>query len=76
MHTTLTLDDALAQRAREVAERENTTLARLLEEGLRLRLSTTPLPVFHGGTGLAPGIDPLSNRSLFAAADEAERAKP
>lgn len=28
------------------------------------------LPVFNGGQGLAPGLDPLSNKSLRAAAEE------
>ena len=81
MRTTLNLNDDLVTAAKEVAARERTTLTRLIEEGLRLRLrppeppATAPprLPVFRGGTGLAPGIDPLSNRALLDAADEAER---
>ena len=82
MRTTLNLNDDLARRAKEAAAREQTTLTRLIEEGLRLRLrppdaepgSAPPrLPVFEGGTGMAPGIDPLSNRSLLDAADETER---
>ena len=78
MRTTLNLNDDLARRAREAAARERTTLTRLIEEGLRLRLrppeppeaSRAPLPVFHGGTGLAAGLDPL--RSMLDAADAAE----
>lgn len=78
MRTTLNLNDDLAQRAREAAAREQTTLTRLIEEGLRLRLrpavsrpaSGPPrLPVFDGRGGLAPGIDPLSNEALRDAAD-------
>lgn len=80
MRTTLTLDAHLAARAREAAAREGISLDRLIEEGLRLRLSASaslpseapPLPVFHGGTGLAPGIDPASNRSVRAALDESD----
>lgn len=80
MRTTLDLNDALMARAKAVAARERTTLTRLIEEGLSLRLAPSPrratvrpqLPVFHGGTGIAAGIDPLSNRSLLDAADDAE----
>lgn len=81
MRTTLNLNDDLVARAKAVAARERTTLTRLIEEGLRLRLCPSerpsageppPLPVFRGGTGLAPGIDPLSNRSLLDAAEAAD----
>lgn len=82
MRTTFTLDDDLAARAEEAAAREGTTLARLLEEGLRLRLQSSappgerpPLPVFDGGTGMVPGIDPLSNRAVRDALDEADLAE-
>ena len=77
MRTTLNLDDDLARRAKEAAAREQTTLTRLIEEGLRLRLRPArpdrqpapDLPVFDGGSGLAPGIDPTSNESMRDAAD-------
>ena len=84
MRTTLDLNDALLARAKEVAARERTTLTRLIEEGLSLRLQPERrgtrrgrvlLPVFEGGTGMAPDIDPLSNRSLLDAADEADLAE-
>ncbi|MEM1126697.1 MAG: DUF2191 domain-containing protein [Bacteroidota bacterium] len=82
MPTTLTLDDDLAARAEEAAAREGTTVARLLEEGLRLRLRSAlspdelpPLPIFDGGTGMAPGIDPLSNRAMRDALDGAGDAE-
>lgn len=83
MRTTLDLNDGLLARAKAVAARERTTLTRLIEEGLTLRLQPARrapgsepfrLPVFTGGTGLAPGIDPLSNHSLLEAADEADLA--
>lgn len=52
-----------------------TTLARLVEDGLRLRAAKAPatvsdLPVFHGRGGLAPGVDGRSNRALLDAAGE------
>ena len=76
MRTTLNLNDDLARRAKEAAAREQTTLTRLIEEGLRLRLRPSPppptggaLPVFDGAGGLVEGVDPLSNASLRDAAD-------
>jgi hypothetical protein len=84
MRTTLDLNDALLAQAKAAAARERTTLTRLIEEGLSLRLQPTRrpvadepvrLPVFRGGTGLAPDIDPLGNGSLLDAADEAERSE-
>ena len=32
--------------------------------------NATDLPVFHGSSGLQPGIDPCSNKSMLEAADE------
>lgn len=78
MKTTLDLDDDLLVRAKSQAARERTSLTALIEEGLRLRLrrgapgrrGSSRLAVHHGRGGLMPGIDPLSNRSLFDAADD------
>jgi hypothetical protein len=79
MRTTLDINDRLLREAKARAARERTTLTRLIEEGLRLRLrsgaaqvarSPIDLPVFKGGTGLAPGINPLSNRSLLGEDDD------
>ena len=82
MRTTLNLNDDLVATAKAAAARERTTLTRLIEEGLRLRLrppaspagSAPPaLPVYDGEGGVAPGVDPLRNRSLYDAADDAGR---
>lgn len=78
MKTTLDLDDELLARAKAHAARERTTLTRLVEEGLGLRMRrrsrtespAKPLPVFRGRGGLRPGIDAASNRSLFEAAGD------
>jgi hypothetical protein len=81
MKTTLDLDDDLLARAKAAAARERKTLTRMIEEGLvlRLRRPTTAraargvaidLPVFTRGSGLMPGIDASSNRSMLDAADE------
>ncbi len=80
MRTTLDLNDALVARAKAEAARRGTTLTRLIEEGLALRLEQAApeaearppfqMRVFKGGGGMHPGIDPTSNASMFAAADE------
>jgi len=80
MRTTLNIDDALVTKAKTLAVREHTSLTRLIEEGLalRLRAQATPtnrasavLPVFPGKHGLQPTVaDALSNRALLDAADE------
>ena len=79
MKTTLNINDALLAEAKSLAARQQTSLTRLIEEGLRLRLrarAATPrakplrLPVIKGRGGLLPGIDPTSNKSLLAAADD------
>ena len=76
MKTTLDIDDHLLAQAKSAAALNRTTLTRLVEEGLALRLrAASPaagrkrarLPVFQGGSGLAPDIDPLSNKSLYDA---------
>lgn len=78
MKTTLDLNDALLSKAKILAATQRTTLTRVIEEGLRLRLQAPrrtkaevirPFPVVRGKGGLMPGIDPCSNRSLLDAAD-------
>lgn len=76
MKTTLDLNDTLLAEAKIVAARQRTTLTRLIEEGLQLRLQKqrTPakpvrLPVYRGKGGLMPGLDGLSNKALLDAAD-------
>jgi hypothetical protein len=76
MKTTLDLDDQLLANAKALAARQQTSLTRLIEEGLRLRLraqaddpsqTRTGLPVFKGRGGLVAGIQPASNKSLLEA---------
>jgi len=75
--TTLDLNDTLLIEAKALAARQRTSLTRLIEEGLQLRLraqrapTTKPvrLPVYRGKGGLAPGLDGLSNKALLDAAD-------
>ena len=76
MKTTLNLNDALLTQAKTLAAQQHTSLTRLIEEGLQLRLkapprsrSTRSLPVYHGKGGLAPGLSGLRSRDLLDAAD-------
>jgi len=75
MKTTLDIDDQLLSDAKALAAHQRTSLTRLIEEGLHLRLrarpsarrSKTALPVLKGRGGLVSGVDPLSNKSLLDA---------
>ena len=81
MKTTLNIHDTLLQEAKAFAAQQRTTLTKLIEEGLRMRLQpkqadkrstiAIKLPTLPSkkGRGLQPGIDPLSNKSLYDAAD-------
>ena len=78
MRTTITIDDRLLERAKRRARDHGTTLGGVVEESLHHLLSMPkpsagpPLPLFEGGTGLAPGIDPSSNASIHEASGEDE----
>ncbi len=80
VRTTLDINDALLAKAKAVAAREKTSLTRLIEEGLTLRLrpppersgrGRPPLPVYAGSGGLAAAVsDPSTHRALLEAADD------
>jgi Ribbon-helix-helix protein, copG family len=75
VRTTVTIDDHLLERAKERARERGLTLGDVVEASLLRYLALPapspgpPLPVFQGGGGLLPGIDPSSNASMFDAAD-------
>ena len=78
MKTTLNLPDDLIARAKARAAKERSTLTKMIEEGLVLRLrrgrsqstrALNPLPVSRRGGGLRNGVDGTSNRSMLDAAD-------
>jgi hypothetical protein len=76
MKTTLNLNDRLLAEAKALAAQHHTSLTRVIEEALQLRLrlqhADTPqrrarLPLFKGRGGLVAGVDACSNKALFAA---------
>ena len=79
MKTTLDINDSLLADAKAVAARQRTSLTRLIEEGLRLRLRSAhaitkirkqKIPIFKGRGGLAAGLNPSSNKAMLDAADD------
>ena len=81
MRTTLDIDDGLLTKAKSLAAKEHTSLTRLIEQGLalRLRAQETPpsrhrpaLPVYAGKRGLQTTVaNALTHRALLDAADDA-----
>jgi hypothetical protein len=78
MKTTLDINDSLLADAKALAARQRTSLTRLIEEGLQLRLrsshaatraSKRKIPVFKGRGGLVAGLNPSSNKAMLDAAD-------
>jgi hypothetical protein len=83
MKTTLDIDDRLLAEAKSLAAREQTSLTKLIEEGLALRLRPQAararrvkidLPVSRAGGGLYPHIDYNSNKSMLRAIEEDDDA--
>lgn len=80
MRTTLDLDDSLLAKAKSQAAKEHTSLTRLIEQGLALRLRAKKtrqkqpaLPVYAGKGGLRSTVaDATSHRALLDAADDAQ----
>jgi hypothetical protein len=81
MKTTLNIHDSLLAEAKIAAAQQRVTVTRLIEEGLRMRLRAQPvaraamrkaMPVFKGGSGLAPGLSGLSTREMLDLADHAD----
>jgi hypothetical protein len=74
MRTTVRLDEALLERAREEAAKRRTTLTALIEQGLELMLrrplkrSERPsvvLPECHASGGTLPGVDLNDSAALL-----------
>ena len=78
MKTTLDINDALLANAKALAAQQRTSLTRLIEEGLQLRLRSShpaskavkrKIPVYKGRGGVVAGLDPCSNKAMLDAAD-------
>lgn len=75
---TISLDDAIVRKARIRAIEEGTSVSAKVREFLAQYAQvdspsdTAPpeLPIFKGQSGLQPGIDPRSNKSMLQAADD------
>lgn len=81
MKITLDINDTLLADAKALAAQQQTTLTRLIEEGLQLRLRSSrvatktnkhKLPVYKGHGGLVAGLNPLSNKALLDAATDVD----
>ena len=78
MKTTLDINDQLLASAKVLAAQQRTSLTRLIEEGLQLRLRSQAspvkaarrMPVLKGRGGLVAGVNPLSNKAMLAALDD------
>lgn len=79
MKTTLDIKDSLLANAKALAAQQQTSLTRLIEEGLQLRLrashpstkiSKQKIPVFNGHGGMVVGVNPVSNKAMLNAADD------
>ncbi len=79
MKTTLDINDQLLASAKVLAAQQRTSLTRLIEEGLHLRLRNAAgpakaprlrIPVLKSRGGLVAGVNPLSNKALLGALDD------
>jgi hypothetical protein len=78
MRTTVRLDDALLEQARQEAARRGETLTSLIERGLRLVLARAQqrpprrrveIPVCREGGGTLPGVDLDDSATLLDVAE-------
>lgn len=76
MRTTVSIDERLLGQAKRRARQGGLTLGQLIEAALRRELARSrrsgdrpDIPVFRDGTGLRPGVDASSTRTLLEAID-------
>lgn len=75
MHrTTINLDPAIYRRLKDLARRKDRSLARTIEDLLRVALGTapaTPIPLpVHRGNGPRPGVDIADRERLYDLMEE------
>jgi predicted DNA-binding ribbon-helix-helix protein len=76
MRTTIRIDDEVYRRVKQVADRSDRTIGQVIEDAVQLafqprrnEVAISALPVY-GGSGVMPGVDLTSNRSVAEAMDE------
>ena len=76
MRTTIRIDDEVYRRVKQTADRSGRTIGQVIEDAIQVAFRPkgieepiSDLPVF-GGSGVMPGIDLASNRSIAEAMDE------
>jgi hypothetical protein len=76
MRTTIRIDAEVYRRVKQVADRSDRTIGQVIEDAIQLafrptdhEVSIAALPVY-GGSGVLPGVDATSNRSIAEAMDQ------
>jgi hypothetical protein len=76
MRMTIRIDDEVYRRVKQVADRSDRTIGQVIEDAIQLAfrptrndVSIAELPVY-GGSGVMPGVDLTSNRSVGETMDE------
>jgi len=76
MRTTIRIDDEVYRRVKQIADRSDRTIGQVIEDAIQVAFrpvrndaSVAELPVY-GGSGVMPGVDLTSNRSIADAMDE------
>ncbi len=78
MRTTISIDDHLLLEAKRRAAERGQTLGELVEDHLREGFAhpvppfrpSVEIPVYHGRSGVLPGVDITSNASLLEAMED------
>jgi hypothetical protein len=76
VRTTIRIDDEVYRRVKQVADRSGRTIGQVIQDAIQIAFRATrsdveveALPVF-GGSGVMPGVDLTSNRSVAEAMDQ------
>lgn len=76
MRTTIRIDDEVYRRVKRIASQSDRTIGQVIEDAVQVafRPSRKEVPIadlpVYGGSGLMPGVDLTSNRSVAEAMDE------
>lgn len=76
MRTTIRIDDEVYRRVKRIAAQSDRTFGQVIEDAVQVafRPSSREVPIaelpVYGGSGLMPGVDLTSNRSVAEAMDE------